>query len=122
MMSQIGVSMNPLEEKLVELLQAHKEENGINALHYLEAFHTFSRVMTEVFAGKRDDLMKVMVSMKEEGRGEGELFEKFTDTLIAYQAQYKQLSQVEKDIEKVLGFQRGSNWLEELLQSKRQDS
>tara|TARA_Y100000022_G_scaffold199044_1_gene210643 strand:- start:2118 stop:2462 length:345 start_codon:yes stop_codon:yes gene_type:complete len=114
--------MNPLEEKLVELLQAHKEENGINALHYLEAFHTLSRVMTAVFEGKREDLMKVMANMKEEGRDEGELFEKFTNTLIAYQVQYKQLSQVQKDIENAVGYQRGSNWLEELLQSERESS
>ena len=114
--------MNPLEEKLVELLQAHKEENGINALHYLEAFYTLSRVVVEVFDGKRWDLVKTTGEMLKEGEKDTELFDRLMSTLNVYHYQHKHLKGVQGDIEKSVKLQEGSNWLEELIQSKRQES
>lgn len=114
--------MNPLEEKLVDLLRAHKEEHGIYALHYLEAFHTLSRVVTGMFENKRDDLSKVISIMREEGKTDTELCQRFTDYLASYHVLTKNLSAIQVDIEKAIAFQNAGDGLEKLLQSMKADS
>ena len=114
--------MNPLEEKLVELLRVHKEEHGVYALHYLEAFHTLSRVVTAMFEGKQNDLLEVMSAMREEGKADTELFQRFTDFLINYHVQSKNLNTIQNDIGKVIAFQGAGDGLEKLLQSMKADS
>ena len=78
--------------------------------------------MTEVFAGKKEDLLYVMLEMKNEGRSDSESCKKFADFLASYQAQVKHLIAVQNDIERSVYFQRKSNALDSLLHSERQDT
>jgi len=60
--------MNPLEEKLVELLQENKEQNGTNSLHHLEAFYALSRIVTAIYEGNSNNIQKALVHMANNGK------------------------------------------------------
>jgi hypothetical protein len=114
--------MNPLEEKLLELLEGNAEQNGINSLHYLEALCTLSRSTTYVFQCRKEHIEKLMKTKTGEENNEDELFDKLTQTLCVYINQWQKLDDLSKEIEKIRKFQEGSNWFDDLLQSERKNT
>ena len=113
--------MNPLEEGVVELLKSNKEEHGINALHYLEAFHTFSRVVAGVYEGKAEHLHKIVADMIEEGKDIGDI-KNMREWGGHYLSRYEILSKIRDQIEVLKNDQSENNQLEELIQSERSSS
>ena len=113
--------MHPLEEKLVELLQDNKEQNGINALHYLEAFSTLSRVTTAVFENKTDNLAKLIKNEKTEP---GTLQANTVNLQWAshYLKLFGELKIIDAMITELRDEQSNNNQLEELLQAERENT
>ena len=113
--------MNPLEEELVALLQRHKEDHGINALHYLEAFHTFSRVVAGVYEGKAEHLHKIVADMIEDGKDIADI-KNLREWGGHYLSRFELLSTIRDQIEVLKNDQSENNQLEEMIQSERLSS
>ena len=112
--------MNPLEENLVELLRENKEQNGINALHYLEALHTLSRVTTAVFENKADDFSETF-----ETEVTSENFKQSINKLqwgVHYVKLFGELKNISTMIGKLRDEQSENNQLEDALQAERKNT
>jgi len=102
--------MNPLEEKLVELLRENKKQNGINALHYLEAFYTLSRVVTAVFEGNSNTIQTALVHMANSGK-EIEDINNVADLGGHYISHHEHLKEIRGKIKELLEEQIKTNQL-----------
>ena len=112
--------MNPLEENLVQLLRENKEQNGINALHYLEALYTLSRVTTMVFESKADALAKIC-----EGKITPDNFKERANDLqwgLHYMKLFGELKNISIMIGKLRDEQSENNQIEDALQAERKNT